>query len=87
MQVASYIFLKRKWQKDQPHLINMIEYLVALKYTGQILLFPEGKIMRDGHQTKLNGELLFHSSTVGCLSDAEGEKEDAVFNGLIQGLN
>ncbi|XP_033104011.1 lysocardiolipin acyltransferase 1-like [Anneissia japonica] len=42
MQVAGFIFLTRNWQKDETVLKEALDYYCQLKYTPQILLFPEG---------------------------------------------
>ncbi|XP_041107027.1 lysocardiolipin acyltransferase 1-like isoform X1 [Polyodon spathula] len=42
MQVASFIFIHRKWEDDQRHVEAMLEYFCAIREPLQLLIFPEG---------------------------------------------
>ncbi|XP_071796249.1 lysocardiolipin acyltransferase 1-like [Asterias amurensis] len=42
MQIACYIFLRRRWDTDKPWLSALLEYYGLLRYKGQFLIFPEG---------------------------------------------
>ncbi len=68
MQVASYIFLKRQWEKDEAYLTSMIDYLSDLRYTGQILIFPEGKLYTPCHKfTMLSHFICFYCTSESSL--------------------
>lgn len=42
MQVASFIFIHRKWEEDRSHMANMLKYFCDIREPLQLLLFPEG---------------------------------------------
>lgn len=42
MQVACFIFIKRRWEEDRSHMENMLEYFCDIREPLQLLLFPEG---------------------------------------------
>ncbi|XP_067881533.1 lysocardiolipin acyltransferase 1-like [Heterodontus francisci] len=42
MQVAAFIFVRRKWEEDQENLSLMLDYLCDIKQPLQLLMFPEG---------------------------------------------
>ncbi|XP_065314341.1 lysocardiolipin acyltransferase 1-like isoform X2 [Gordionus sp. m RMFG-2023] len=42
MQMANFIFINRKWEKDQCILSQTVDYFSTMKYPCKILLFPEG---------------------------------------------
>lgn len=42
MQVASFIFIQRRWEDDRRHMANMLQYFCHIKEPLQLLLFPEG---------------------------------------------
>ncbi|XP_041468835.1 lysocardiolipin acyltransferase 1-like isoform X2 [Lytechinus variegatus] len=41
MQIASYIFLKRRWEQDKEWLAMMLDYFCDMRYNAQYLIFPE----------------------------------------------
>ena len=47
MQIACYIFLKRRWDTDKPWLSALLEYYGLLRYKGQFLIFPEGTCSKN----------------------------------------
>ncbi|XP_041109083.1 lysocardiolipin acyltransferase 1-like [Polyodon spathula] len=42
MQVASFIFIHRKWEDDRRHVGAMLEYFCDIREPLQLLIFPEG---------------------------------------------
>ncbi|XP_026795017.3 lysocardiolipin acyltransferase 1 [Pangasianodon hypophthalmus] len=52
MQVASFIFIHRKWEEDQNHLTNMLEYFCDIRQPLQLLLFPEGTDLTDNTRAR-----------------------------------
>ncbi|XP_069744112.1 lysocardiolipin acyltransferase 1 isoform X2 [Narcine bancroftii] len=42
MQAAGFIFIERRWERDQPHLRLMLEHLCSIRVPLQLLIFPEG---------------------------------------------
>lgn len=42
MQVACFIFIKRRWAEDKEHMENMLDYFCDIREPLQLLLFPEG---------------------------------------------
>ncbi|KAK1170440.1 lysocardiolipin acyltransferase 1-like [Acipenser oxyrinchus oxyrinchus] len=42
MQVASFIFIHRKWEDDRRHVGAMLDYFCAIREPLQLLIFPEG---------------------------------------------
>ncbi|XP_007896497.1 lysocardiolipin acyltransferase 1 [Callorhinchus milii] len=42
MQVAAFIFIRRKWEEDRTHLEAMLRYFCEIKQPLQLLMFPEG---------------------------------------------
>nr|XP_014353287.1 PREDICTED: lysocardiolipin acyltransferase 1 isoform X2 [Latimeria chalumnae] len=42
MQVASFIFIQRKWEEDKRHFEAMLDYFCDIKEPLQLLIFPEG---------------------------------------------
>lgn len=54
MQVASFIFIHRRWEDDRSHMTNMLQYFCHIREPVQLLLFPEG--------TDLTGETHFYDT-------------------------
>ncbi|XP_062851813.1 lysocardiolipin acyltransferase 1 [Trichomycterus rosablanca] len=52
MQVASFIFIQRKWAEDQTHMANMLEYFCEIRQPLQLLLFPEGTDLTDNTRAR-----------------------------------
>ncbi|XP_054758615.2 lysocardiolipin acyltransferase 1-like isoform X1 [Lytechinus pictus] len=75
MQIASYIFLKRRWEQDKESLAMMLDYFCDMRYNAQYLIFPEGtdynddsKNRSDSYATKYNlpkYEYVLHPRTTG----------------------
>lgn len=75
MQVAGYIFLKRKWEEDKVWLSMMLDYYCDIQYRAQFLIFPEGtdlcddsKSRSDSYAEKMNlpkYEYVLHPRTTG----------------------
>ncbi|XP_062896525.1 lysocardiolipin acyltransferase 1 [Mobula hypostoma] len=42
MQVAAFIFIERKWERDREHLQLMLDHLCDIQQPLQLLMFPEG---------------------------------------------
>ncbi|XP_051880919.1 lysocardiolipin acyltransferase 1 isoform X2 [Pristis pectinata] len=42
MQVAAFIFIERRWERDQDHLQLMLAHLCDIRQPLQLLIFPEG---------------------------------------------
>lgn len=42
MQVACFVFIKRRWAEDKEHMENMLDYFCDIREPLQLLLFPEG---------------------------------------------
>ena len=54
MELSCYIFVTRKWDKDQLELQEKIHYFNGLSYPIQLLLFPEGGDMTYKTKEKSN---------------------------------
>lgn len=52
MQVACFIFIKRRWAEDKEHMENMLDYFCDIREPLQLLLFPEGTDLTGGTQTQ-----------------------------------
>ncbi|XP_072533455.1 lysocardiolipin acyltransferase 1 [Salminus brasiliensis] len=52
MQVASFIFIQRKWEEDRSHMANMLEYFCDIREPLQLLLFPEGTDLTDNTRAR-----------------------------------
>ncbi|XP_065152057.1 lysocardiolipin acyltransferase 1 [Paramisgurnus dabryanus] len=52
MQVASFIFIQRRWEDDRSHMTNMLQYFCHIKEPVQLLLFPEGTDLTDNTRAK-----------------------------------
>ncbi|XP_051471288.1 lysocardiolipin acyltransferase 1 isoform X3 [Apus apus] len=42
MQVAAFVFIRRKWENDKSHFEKMLDYFCDIKEPLQLLIFPEG---------------------------------------------
>ncbi len=47
MGLAMFIFLHRKWSKDQENISNIIDYFCNDSFPVQLLMFPEGTDLSD----------------------------------------
>ncbi|XP_071478498.1 lysocardiolipin acyltransferase 1-like [Diadema antillarum] len=52
MQIACYIFLKRKWDQDKAWLTMLLDYFCDTQYTAQYFMFPEGTDMAPNSKEK-----------------------------------
>ncbi|KAL0969664.1 hypothetical protein UPYG_G00230460 [Umbra pygmaea] len=52
MQVACFIFIKRRWEEDRRHMENMLEYFCDIREPVQLLLFPEGTDLTDNTKAR-----------------------------------
>ncbi|XP_051507621.1 lysocardiolipin acyltransferase 1-like [Myxocyprinus asiaticus] len=52
MQVASFIFIHRRWDEDRSHMTNMLEYFCHIREPVQLLLFPEGTDLTENTRAK-----------------------------------
>ncbi|XP_076841771.1 lysocardiolipin acyltransferase 1 [Brachyhypopomus gauderio] len=52
MQVAAFIFIQRKWEQDQSHMAEMLEYFCDIREPLQLLLFPEGTDLTDNTRAR-----------------------------------
>ncbi|XP_028828491.1 lysocardiolipin acyltransferase 1 [Denticeps clupeoides] len=52
MQVASFIFIHRRWEDDRGHMTNMLDYFCHIREPLQLLLFPEGTDLTDNTLTR-----------------------------------
>ncbi|XP_066535401.1 lysocardiolipin acyltransferase 1 [Hoplias malabaricus] len=52
MQVASFIFIHRKWEEDRIHMANMLGYFCDIREPLQLLLFPEGTDLTDNTRAR-----------------------------------
>ncbi|XP_043914832.1 lysocardiolipin acyltransferase 1 [Protopterus annectens] len=75
MQVASFIFIQRRWEQDKQHFEDMLDYFCDIREPLQLLIFPEGtdltantKVRSDEFAEK-NGlqkfEYVLHPRTTG----------------------
>lgn len=72
MQVACFVFIKRRWAEDKEHMENMLDYFCDIREPLQLLLFPEG--------TDLTGETQMHDvlasvPKANCSLDARKDAE------------
>ncbi|XP_030855063.1 lysocardiolipin acyltransferase 1 [Strongylocentrotus purpuratus] len=75
MQIASYVFLRRRWEQDKAWMTMMLDYFCDIQYNVQYLIFPEGtdytdhsKDKSDSYATKNNlpkYEYVLHPRTTG----------------------
>ncbi|KAG8254542.1 lysocardiolipin acyltransferase 1-like [Homalodisca vitripennis] len=54
MQMAGFLYIHRQWERDQKLLNNVLDYLSDIKYTYQVLIFPEGTDFNDRSLKKSN---------------------------------
>ncbi|XP_063040604.1 lysocardiolipin acyltransferase 1 isoform X2 [Engraulis encrasicolus] len=52
MQVASFIFIQRRWEEDRSHMANMLRYFCNIREPLQLLLFPEGTDLTDNTRAR-----------------------------------
>ncbi|XP_048083739.1 lysocardiolipin acyltransferase 1 [Alosa alosa] len=92
MQVASFIFIHRRWEEDRTHMANMLQYFCRIREPLQLLLFPEGTDLTDNTRARSdvfaekNGlpkyEYVLHPRTTGFTfivnTLREGDNLDAV---------
>ncbi|KAG5857933.1 hypothetical protein ANANG_G00024650 [Anguilla anguilla] len=52
MQVASFIFIHRRWEDDRQHMENMLEYFCDIREPLQLLMFPEGTDLTDNTRAR-----------------------------------
>jgi 1-acyl-sn-glycerol-3-phosphate acyltransferase len=52
MQLGLYVFLERKRENDVPHITNMLTYLINMKASPSLLLFPEGTDLSQSNLDK-----------------------------------
>ncbi|XP_064411482.1 lysocardiolipin acyltransferase 1 isoform X1 [Latimeria chalumnae] len=92
MQVASFIFIQRKWEEDKRHFEAMLDYFCDIKEPLQLLIFPEGTDLTENTKARSdkfaeqNGlqkyEYVLHPRTTGftfiveCLK--RGDNLDAI---------
>ncbi|MBN3326331.1 LCLT1 acyltransferase, partial [Atractosteus spatula] len=52
MQVASFIFIHRRWEQDQHHLQAMLQYFCDIREPLQLLIFPEGTDLTENTRAR-----------------------------------
>ncbi|XP_061551752.1 lysocardiolipin acyltransferase 1 isoform X2 [Phycodurus eques] len=52
MQVACFVFIHRRWEKDKEHLGNMLDYFCDIREPLQLLLFPEGTDLTENTRVR-----------------------------------
>ncbi|XP_018618355.2 lysocardiolipin acyltransferase 1 [Scleropages formosus] len=52
MQVASFIFIHRRWEQDRSHMSNMLEYFCDIREPLQLLIFPEGTDLTENTRAR-----------------------------------
>ncbi|KAJ8289601.1 hypothetical protein GJAV_G00003230 [Gymnothorax javanicus] len=52
MQVASFIFIQRRWEDDRQHMENMLQYFCDIREPLQLLIFPEGTDLTENTRTR-----------------------------------
>ncbi|KAJ8401168.1 hypothetical protein AAFF_G00387500 [Aldrovandia affinis] len=52
MQVASFIFIHRRWEDDRRHLENMLAYFCDIREPLQLLMFPEGTDLTENTKAR-----------------------------------
>ncbi|KAG9333533.1 hypothetical protein JZ751_011413 [Albula glossodonta] len=52
MQVASFIFIHRRWEDDRRHLENMLAYFCDIREPLQLLIFPEGTDLTENTKAR-----------------------------------
>ncbi|XP_071996079.1 lysocardiolipin acyltransferase 1 [Engystomops pustulosus] len=52
MQVAAFIFIRRKWEEDKSHFEAMLDYFCDIKEPLQLLIFPEGTDLTENTRAR-----------------------------------
>ncbi|KAM4693187.1 lysocardiolipin acyltransferase 1 isoform 1-T2 [Discoglossus pictus] len=52
MQVAAFIFIRRKWEEDKNHFEHMLDYFCDIKEPLQLLIFPEGTDLTENTKAR-----------------------------------
>lgn len=52
MQIASFIFIQRRWEDDRTHMSNMLQYFCNIREPVQLLLFPEGTDLTENTRSR-----------------------------------
>ncbi|MBN3304863.1 lysocardiolipin acyltransferase 1 [Amia ocellicauda] len=52
MQVASFIFIHRRWEDDRRHLQAMLQYFCDIREPLQLLIFPEGTDLTENTRAR-----------------------------------
>ncbi|XP_061824142.1 lysocardiolipin acyltransferase 1 isoform X2 [Nerophis lumbriciformis] len=52
MQVACFVFIHRRWEKDKEHMENMLDYFCDIREPLQLLLFPEGTDLTENTRAR-----------------------------------
>ncbi|XP_061115013.1 lysocardiolipin acyltransferase 1 [Conger conger] len=52
MQVASFIFIQRRWEDDRQHMENMLQYFCHIREPLQLLMFPEGTDLTENTRAR-----------------------------------
>ncbi|XP_066451215.1 lysocardiolipin acyltransferase 1 [Eleutherodactylus coqui] len=52
MQVAAFIFIRRKWEEDKSHFEAMLDYFCDIKEPLQLLIFPEGTDLTENTKAR-----------------------------------
>ncbi|XP_036398551.1 lysocardiolipin acyltransferase 1 [Megalops cyprinoides] len=52
MQVASFIFIHRRWEDDRRHMENMLQYFCDIREPLQLLIFPEGTDLTENTKAR-----------------------------------
>ncbi|CAH2255953.1 lysocardiolipin acyltransferase 1, partial [Pelobates cultripes] len=54
MQVAAFIFIRRKWEEDKNHFEAMLDYFCDINEPLQLLIFPEGTDLTENTKARSN---------------------------------
>ncbi|XP_075451558.1 lysocardiolipin acyltransferase 1 isoform X2 [Ascaphus truei] len=54
MQIAAFIFIRRKWEEDKSHFEAMLDYFCDIKEPLQLLIFPEGTDLTENTKARSN---------------------------------
>lgn len=52
MQMAMYLFLKRRWEQDEEYLNSVLDYFKDVNYPIQLMIFPEGTNLDEYSQPR-----------------------------------
>ncbi|CAL4104477.1 unnamed protein product, partial [Meganyctiphanes norvegica] len=94
MQMACYLYIKRRWEDDQILMNNVLDYYRDIKHIFQVLIFPEGTNLTPETQQRSNAfakkanlqeyQYVLHPRTTGFayLVDRmrKGKQLDAVYD-------